>query len=562
MPIVSQGNSVVVDVGAHDGLWIKSTGNAEVTVNQVYAGTPEVINVTTDTVRVGFYGEPVTVSIRAVSGIADYQSQQFSIQPLTAVQDGDRTDSSPLDVKMAVNGLSNYAKLLSSGRQIRVMASPPTVTSSTTNSLSAGQRWAATNNASAPNQLFASSAYSIWGGGYWDTGAGFPDNQGIVARNITNGASFTSLVNKVAFIHTGTRFNIQVKGGASVLIKVNDEFTSLTPTTTPSDGNFYHVLVDFGATTDTRRVDVWLYNCRFGGVWTDLVSVIEPAQNRSIKTFFVGDSFSEGSGNELSPMWSWCNYLSEYLGLDDVTVSGLGATGFVAAPPPKVPFGQRIQRDVLDLMPAGETCLLWLSLSINDSSFTAAQVSAAINAVLDTVAASGKNPIVVLSSPTINKGIGDVPANQRQQNDAARDIASRRGCIWVDDVEQVTNLQFAQVNTTTTAAVSANATTVQTARALIPGCSYEFDDGTAFFVRSVSGTTATVDRISDAEPSGANVTMRGSCYLTGTGRVGSTAGWGICDTAVSSDGTHPTNQGHQLKAVVDSAIFRSIILPS
>ena len=107
MPIVSQGNSVVVDVGAHDGLWIKSTGSAEVTINQVYAGTPDTFNVTTDVLRVGFYGEPVTVSIRAVSGIADYQSQQFSIQSLTAVQDGDRTDSSPLDVKLAVNAIES-----------------------------------------------------------------------------------------------------------------------------------------------------------------------------------------------------------------------------------------------------------------------------------------------------------------------------------------------------------------------------------------------------------------------------------------------------------------------
>lgn len=79
MPIVSQGSSVVLDVGAHDGLWIKSTGSAEVTVNQVYAGTPEVINVTTETVRVGFYGEPVTVSIRAASGAAEFFYYEPSI---------------------------------------------------------------------------------------------------------------------------------------------------------------------------------------------------------------------------------------------------------------------------------------------------------------------------------------------------------------------------------------------------------------------------------------------------------------------------------------------------
>lgn len=109
MPIVSQGNSVVVDVGAHDGLWIKSTGSAEVTVNQVYAGTPEVINVTTDTGRVGFYGEPVTVSIRAVSGNADYQDTPDNIYPLTSVQGGQQSDSSPLEIAQTVNQLIGAA---------------------------------------------------------------------------------------------------------------------------------------------------------------------------------------------------------------------------------------------------------------------------------------------------------------------------------------------------------------------------------------------------------------------------------------------------------------------
>lgn len=103
MPIVSQNNSVVVDVGANEGLWIRSTGNAEVIVNQVYAGTPVSFNVTTDVLRVGFYGVPVTVSIRAVSGQVEYQNQQFSIQPITP-------DSSPLDVSLAVNAINDASK--------------------------------------------------------------------------------------------------------------------------------------------------------------------------------------------------------------------------------------------------------------------------------------------------------------------------------------------------------------------------------------------------------------------------------------------------------------------
>lgn len=53
MAIVSQGNSVVVDLGPTDAIWIKSTGNAAVLVNQTFAGTPDSFNVTTDVQRVG-----------------------------------------------------------------------------------------------------------------------------------------------------------------------------------------------------------------------------------------------------------------------------------------------------------------------------------------------------------------------------------------------------------------------------------------------------------------------------------------------------------------------------
>lgn len=102
MAIVSQGNSVVLDVDATSAIWVKSTGNAEVTVNR--GGTPEVSNVTTEVGRFGYYGEPFQLTIRSVTGQAEYQDQQFSIQPLTSTQMGGLADSSATDVALAVNG--------------------------------------------------------------------------------------------------------------------------------------------------------------------------------------------------------------------------------------------------------------------------------------------------------------------------------------------------------------------------------------------------------------------------------------------------------------------------
>lgn len=62
---------------------------------------------TTETVRVGFYGEPVIVSIRAVSGDSDYQDAPYAYEKLTATQQGDRSDSSALDIAQAVNNLQS-----------------------------------------------------------------------------------------------------------------------------------------------------------------------------------------------------------------------------------------------------------------------------------------------------------------------------------------------------------------------------------------------------------------------------------------------------------------------
>ncbi len=109
MAIVSQGNSVVLDVDATSAIWVKSTGNAEVTVNR--GGTPEVSNVTTDVGRFGYYGEPFQLTIRSVSGQVEYQDQQFSIQPLTSTQMGGLADSSATDVALAVNGLIDVVNL-------------------------------------------------------------------------------------------------------------------------------------------------------------------------------------------------------------------------------------------------------------------------------------------------------------------------------------------------------------------------------------------------------------------------------------------------------------------
>jgi len=483
---------------------------------------------------------------------------------ISGVDENDPNGSTGSDVANAVNDLIDlvrYSDISDSGfsvKNIKLMPSPPTVTVTSSNSLASGQRWAATNNGNSGSQLYTSGAFSLFRGGYYDAGPSFPRNQSIISNDLT-GSLVTSQVNQVSFIHTGSAFSIQVFGAAKILIKVDGEFISFEPYSISPDGNYYYVTVVFSE-IGTRRIDVLMGYSRFGGVWTNLTDTIRPAPRRGLKSFVMSDSFGEGVGNEAGQIWSWVTYLAEYLGWDDVTASAVGGTGLMATPgAPKVPYGQRIQHDALDLMPENEKCLLWISLSINDSSYTAEQIVAALNTLLDTVEASGKDPIVVISSPTMNKGIGSVSVNSLQQNFAAKQIAKQRDCIFIDDMSLGLNGGFDFTSTTTTAAVSENATSLSTTLPLIMGATYEFDDGTAFFVRSVSGNTASVDKIARSQLSGATVSIRGSSYLTGTGKVGTASGWGVCDLAVSSDGVHPTNLGHKLKGMVDAELLLSLI---
>ena len=169
----------------------------------------------------------------------------MSIKKLVAEYKGNPNNSSGKDIAGTVNALVDKYQLPKTLLPIRVMQSPPTVSSGTTNNLSTGQRWAATNSANAGTQQFAGSAFSLFRGGYWSAGPAFPDNQGVVSNDLT-GNFIPSLVNQASFIHTGSRFSVQVKGLSQILVKVNDEFVSLTPTNIPLDGNFHFVMVDLG----------------------------------------------------------------------------------------------------------------------------------------------------------------------------------------------------------------------------------------------------------------------------------------------------------------------------
>jgi hypothetical protein len=69
-------------------------------------------------------------------------------------------------------------------------------------------------------------------------------------------------------------------------------------------------------------------------------------------------------------------------------------------------------------------------------------------------------------------------------------------------------------------------------------------------VKTISGGgpyTLTLDgTLTSAHGNGSTVTQVGAGLWTGTGHVGATSGYGNSDLIVSSDSTHPTQEGHDI----------------
>lgn len=461
---------------------------------------------------------------------------------------------SPPGTPISVGGATWLKKNVRLNPQaMSVMASAPTVTASQTNTLSAGQFFAAANgDASA---AVGDGAFNLFRSAYYQAlGSSYPAYFYITSLTFTQGSpsAYANLTTQLSFRHTGSRFAIFLSGnGASMLVKVDGQFVSLTPTALANDGNLYYVLVDFSSAVADRRIDILMFGAALGGVYTDQTDSMRPASQRGPKVVVLNDSFGEGTGNEVSQLYSWITYFAEYLGWDNVVSSAVGATGLLAGALPKVPYGARAARDVAALFPDA----VYVKPSINDNGYTPAQMVAAAQALIATVNAAGCYPTWIFGSPTINGGAGVITGNSRAQNVALRNWAKGAGYLYLDSIEMPYETMLTPQATTCPGITALNATSVVTAVPLVPGGTYKFNDGTAFFVHSVSGTTSTVDKINAAQAAGATVTQCGPTYLTGTGHATATTGWGSCDLEVAADGTHPLNRGHRDLGYTDANLL-------
>lgn len=499
-----------------------------------------------------------TVTVSAVSrntltvgAIQTYHSQGAIVNVVSNVGSGSGSSVASL------RELGSFTKLTALNRNTvrKVMTSPPTVLWTTVNSIT-GRQWFANNGNYTGANGGGGADFSFTRAGSLKAGVSAPNYDAVLGTSVNYGSGGKGQnVLAASFIHTGIAFSVKILGySTSVLVKVDDEYVTMTPQSYPNDGSVNYGIFTFAASA-RRRIEI-LMTCNnfngsvFGGVFTAATDTVEPAQIRGCRSIFVGDSFVEGSLATATGASAYPVVFSEIMGWDDVWSSGVGATGFVAAPGGKLKYFDRLSTDVIPYSPD----IVVFQPSVNDAGSTASAVNTEALACFNYIRNNLPDCLIVCTSPMLSKAASYSPLNLLTQRALLKTTIQSVGGIFIDLQQLPLPSHITPQSTTLTASRASGAGgTVSTAVALSSGNTYQFSDGTTFRVLSTAGLNATVDNIGTSQSNGATVTQVGSCLWSGTGYVGATTGVGNCDILVGSDGVHPTQAGHE--AIAEAVAF-------
>ncbi len=445
--------------------------------------------------------------------------------------------------------LRSLRQLLPSRKLTRsVMASPPTTTFTTTNALSAGRLWPAISPmASHTDYVMAGQAWSTARAAVPTIKAATVFNDTFVLyQNIDYGSGVKSANQwQQSLQHGGSRIVMWVKGQTGfVTAKVDDEYVSLTPQTVANDSNFYYYDFDFGSYAE-RRIDFIGYgNVPFGGFYTALTDLVRPAPLRGPRVVIQGDSFIEGTGATYSCIHGYLSRMMDRLGWENFISDGRGSSGLLAGTPT---YRSRFVTDVVPYSPD----LIIIQGSVNDAPSTGAQLATEALALIALGQQYLPNAVFAFTSEPLKIGAtagGNAPFLRR---DAVKSAVTGAGHLFLDIITRPTPIGFVPATNTLASSASINATSLSVNSVPVLGGTYKFADGTPFLAKAVSGAgpyTITTDAggIGAAQSNGASMTQVGDCPWTGNGKVGATTGFGSCDIIVYSDGTHPSQSGHDM----------------
>lgn len=421
-----------------------------------------------------------------------------------------------------------------------VMTTPPTTTFLTTTTIVNPLLWR-----SETNLTVAGSSFSFFkAGSPIMDGSSYPLYNYIKFSNVNYGGG-SLLANSycVSFLHDGSELEILVRGiiGA-ILVKVDDQYISITSQIVPNDGGTYKYYIPFGS-RKVRRIDAIIANSTFGGINTGPNDTIIPVSARGPRTIIMGDSFTEGTGANVQQL-SWTGGFQDYMGWDDIWSSGVGSTGYLATTGSKLKYRDRIATDVIPFNPD----IVMVTGGFNDIAFTASDLGAEATLLFQALRTGLPKALLIAVAPFTNKGISGVSKSTLDKKDAIKTAILSVGGIFLDPLEMPLPLNTIPHTTTLATSCLANATTISTSIPLLVNATYKFSNNERFKVKSYTGagpSTITPDSTTlSAHASGEVLIQVGDSLLTGYGRVGATTGTGNSDLYVSTDGSHPSQAGH------------------
>lgn len=338
---------------------------------------------------------------------------------------------------------------------------------------------------------------------------------------------------------------IQMKGstggGANVVLKVDDQWVTVTPLTVPLSASLFYYYLPLPGSVP-HRVEIRGYGA--GGahvqaVWVPQGGDIHPAPVRGPKCAILGDSYCAGTVHTGYGATSWPTFFAEVMGWDDVYNLGDSGTGILAT---NGATGLKYRDRVADVPVAADVVIV--QMSVNDAATAAASIVAEAGLLIDAIKIQAPDADIVFTH-VWKGGVETMTAIACAQHDGVRTLCAERGLRFLSLTElDFGAASFTPAATTLAAAASAGATSLSVTAPLAPEETFRFADGTKFLVRDCTGTgpyaVTTASGIQAAQASGAGVTQCGPSLWSGGGRVGTTTGYGTSDVLVASDALHPT----------------------
>lgn len=187
-------------------------------------------------------------------------------------------------------------------------------------------------------------------------GNNFPLDQMTANRAVNYGFAKSSNEYFIDFRTDAAVFEIAYHGNGSNStnrVRIDGKYVSLSPVEAPSDGDIYVTRVTL-PDRQLRSVRVEATNMSFYGINTATTDAIQqPTSGDPVRGLILGDSITEGTSGVpgVNPFEVYAARTARALGWEAYYQSGVGSTGYLAAPGGKLKLRDRLTTDVFPFNP-------------------------------------------------------------------------------------------------------------------------------------------------------------------------------------------------------------------